>query len=272
MMRKKRAGIISLLLVVAVSVAAVGCNKNASPSYTLPTSLEIEVGTSYTPDFKPGKGTSVEAISLETPIGSEAELGENGSFTPDVTGKYDYTVRFTGKKTSTTETVTFTAVDRTSPAFGTLSDKNDVETGFYADIPADIANAPVTDNCAEKVTVYAKSIEFGGVTTAIAPDGAGLFLPKVGAYTVTLVAEDYSGNKSEGTYKINTVDTTPAVIEAPNTFIAWPDADGKVEIPKVNVVETGEYTLTTQVEKRGGVPALPLRTISSLPKPEKSTI
>ena len=250
MMRRRRIGVIVLLLVLAISVVAVGCNKKSS-NYTLPSSTEIEVGTLVSPDFRLAKKTTAEFVSLTVPIGSETTVGSDGSFTPDVTGRYDYTVRFTKKKDVWTETVHFTAVDRTAPTFGTLADKNNVEIGFYTDIPADIAAATVTDNCAEKVTVYAKSIEFGGTVTEIAPDGVGLFLPKVGTYTVTLVAEDYSGNKAEGTYKINTVDTTPAAIEAPKTFIAWLGKDGKVEVPKVNVVEIGSYTLTVDVTKNG---------------------
>ncbi len=255
MMRRRRIAVIVLLSVLAISVVAIGCGKKSS-NYTLPDSTEIEIGTSYKPDFRLSKGTTAEFVSLTVPIGSVAKVADDGSFIPDLTGKYDYTVLFKKKKESWLETVSFTGVDRTAPVFGTLADKDNVETGFYTDIPADIAAAPVTDNCAEKVTVYAKSITFGDVITEIAPDGVGLFLPKVGTYTVTLVAEDYSGNKSEGTYKINTVDTTPAVIEAPKTFIAWLDAEGKVEIPKVNVVEIGDYTLSVEVKKGGAAVAV----------------
>lgn len=241
---KKAAFIAVLSALSAFAVGGVGCKDDETGTlvYELPAQTEIGVGESFTPDFKLGDDTTAELVSLKTPATSLTKA-DGMAFTPDATGRYEYTVTFSSGDESATETIVFTAADRTAPVIGALSDK-ETELGFYKALQADLDEIAenVTDNCATDVNVYPKSLVFNGVETAVDKDATELFFSRVGEYTVNIVAEDYSGNKAEGSYKITAKDTVKPVIEAPQAFISWV-VDGKVRLPEVNVIDLASDTL-----------------------------
>lgn len=208
--------------------------------YTLPKDTEIEVSVAYTPDFKLARGTQAEFVSLQAPIVSKTEV-EGFTFIPDVTGAYKYVVRFSKGVKQKTETITFTAVDLIAPTLGVISDQT-AELGFYP-LALDLEEIALntTDNCATSVTAYPLSVVYGGKETPVEKDAKQLFLDKVGEYTVKFVVEDYSGNKTNGTYKITAKDTTKPVFHVPRAFIAW-SKNGKVAVPEI---EVADYTLDT---------------------------
>ena len=243
---KKAALVATLSALSAFAVGAVGCKEDeteATLDYALPTQTEISVGESFTPDFKLGGDTTAELVSLKVPVYSETKA--NGmAFTPDATGRYEYTVLFKNGEESVRETVVFTAADHVAPVFGEMLAK-ETELGFYHELQADLDEIAknVTDNCAKTVTVYPKSISFNGKETALDKDVAQLFFTEVGEYTVNVIAEDYSGNQAEKSYKITASDSVNPVIEAPQAFISWV-VDGKVKLPSVNVIDVAKNTLT----------------------------
>jgi hypothetical protein len=99
--------------------------------------------------------------------------------------------------------------------------------------------------------VYAESIVFGGETTLLGEGVTSYRLTNVGEYTVNFAAKDYDGNIARSSFKIVTTDTVAPVIQAQKTAIAWAK-DGKVGLPKANVVDNASYALTVSVKDSAG--------------------
>lgn len=251
---KKAAFFASVAALSALTAFTTSCNQEQASGklvYTLPTQTEIEAGVAFTPDFKVGGGTSVKLVSLQTPTASETQA-DGLNFTPDVTGRYTYTVVFTNGTATKTETVVFTAADNIQPTLSALEDKQ-AEIGFYTNLSADLqaAAAKATDNVAKTLSVYPKSLTFNGVETPLDKNATSLYLGASGEYTVTLIVEDYSGNKTEGSYKIIATDSVKPVLETPEAFVVWENG-GKAVIPEINVVDVELDTLTVTAKTADG--------------------
>ena len=254
--KKSRKSLIASLVLASSALVTLGaCAGGADAGYTLPTDKQIEVGVEYTPNFALETGVTATLVDLKAPAISRSEV-KDGSFTPDVTGDYELVVRF--KKAleqgfkETEERLVFKVVDTTAPVFGELANKT-AETGLYADLGEDILTASVKDNGAETVTVYAESIAFGNETKALGKGVEQVRLDKAGEYTVTLVAEDYSGNKSKASYKITAEDTTAPVIDIKDTAIAWVKG-GKVALPAPALRDIGACAYVATVTDSAGKP------------------
>ena len=246
---KKRVLLTSLLLSASALAMFAACDEEqVSIGYKLPTDTTIEVGVEYKPVFDLESGVTATIVDLIQPSTSSA-LMEDGGFTPDVTGEYKYVVRFKqvkeGRVYEAQETVSVRAIDTVAPVFGTIADKT-VETGLYTDFGNDISAITVTDNCAQVVNVYAESITFNGVTTALEAGATEVRLPDIGEYTVKVVAEDFSGNKTTATYKMTAQDTKAPVIDTQIAVTAWAK-EGKVVVPTPNVIDNATYTLEMAV-------------------------
>lgn len=75
----------------ATLFVSVGCNNGSN--YRLPEETLIDAGVLYTPEFHLQGQTTAIATELKGPASSDAKLNGN-SFTPDVLGKYEYSVVF----------------------------------------------------------------------------------------------------------------------------------------------------------------------------------
>lgn len=248
---KNKKRIIPALVVSATALATLGACAPEEPGtgYVLPANVKVEVGTEYVPDFSLSEGVTATLVDLFGPETSRAEI-EDGAFTPDTTGVYEYVVRF--KQVSeagvveTEERVSITAIDTVAPEISEMADKT-TETGLYTELGEDLADAVVTDNCAETVTVYAESVTFNGEVTELGKGVAQIRLSKVGDYEIKVVAEDYSGNKSSTTYTLTAEDTTAPVIDGNAYAIAWAK-DGKVSIPVMNITDMDAHTCVASVK------------------------
>lgn len=241
------------LLLATSGFAVLGsCSEESVTGYTVPTNTTVEVGALYTPDFALQNDVKATIVKLQAPSTSKAYVQED-SFIPDVVGEYTYIVRFsqpTAGVKDVEERVTIKAVDTTAPVIGAIADK-EVEIGEYTSFAEDLANITVADNCAQLTTVYAESIVYNGQTTTLGKDVKSFTLPVVGEYTVNVVAEDFSGNKSKKSYKLNAVDTTAPVISSPNVAIAWAK-NGKVTLPTPNVIDVANCTVVATLKDADG--------------------
>ena len=243
----------TLLLSASAFVTLGACADDGVSGYVVPNEKTVEVGFEYTPDFELGAGVEATIVKLNVPLTSKAYLIE-GSFTPDVTGEYTYIVRFRQATengvSEKEETITVKAVDTTAPTISSIADKQ-VEIGEYTALADDIASVVATDNCAQNVSVYAESYVFNGVETLIEKDATSIKFDKVGEYTINFVAEDFSGNKAKSSYKVVTEDTVAPVISCHSTAIVWAK-DGKVTVPKINVIDVANCTVTATVKDSAG--------------------
>ena len=239
----------ALLLSASAFVTLGACADDGVGGYVVPDEKTVEVGFEYTPDFELGAGVEATIVKLNVPLTSKAYLIE-GSFTPDVTGEYTYIVRFRQATengvSEKEETITVKAVDTTAPTISSIADKQ-AEIGEYTALADDIASVVVSDNCAQNVDVYAESYVFNGVETLVEKGATSINLDKVGEYTVNLVAEDFSGNRAKSSYKVVTADTVAPVFSGHQTAIAWAK-DGKVTLPKVNVIDVADCVVTATVK------------------------
>lgn len=252
-MRTKRVSLTAALLLMLVSVlfGAVACsNKPLEPEYTLPDNRNITVGVEFTPEFSTGKDTELEVVSFVAPDGSKAAL-DGLKFTPDVTGNYTFNLNFKTKDKSVSESVTFVAADITAPTVTKAPVDKTVETGFYHGVWEDILTTEATDNCATAFTYELKSLVFGNETTELEPEEGTLYLGRVGEYTVNFDILDYSGNRAAVSYKLNAVDTTAPVIQAPARLVSHVTG-GKAKLPKLNAADIASTTLTVAVKSAGG--------------------
>ena len=256
--KKSKKGLIASLVLASsalVTLGACGSETTQTPSATPPPvkADHVEVGVEYTFDFALEKDVEATVIDLKVPVSSRAEVID-GKMTPDVTGRYELLVRLKkekdGKVEETEERIALDVIDTTEPVFGKLTDKT-VETGLYADLEKDISLAPVTDNGAETVTVYAESITFGGQTKALGEGVHKVRLDKEGDYTVNLVAKDYSGNVSRASYKITAEDKTAPYIDIKDTAIAWVKG-GKVALPVPTINDISACTYVATVKNSAG--------------------
>lgn len=248
--KKSILAIATLLTASGFTTLGACAGNDADNGYTLPTEKTIEIGFEYTPDFSLEDNVTAKIVDLvKTPKNSTSAL-KNGSFTPDVAGEYTYVVRFVktmeGGISETQETITVKAIDTTAPVISSAPSDKTTEVGVYSGFANDFESVSVSDNCTKEVSVYAESIVFDGETTTLGKGVESVRLPDIGEYTVTLVAEDSSGNKARTSYKINTVDTVAPVIDSKAVAIAWAK-DGKVKLPSVRVIDNSKYTLTTKV-------------------------
>ncbi|PWM75316.1 MAG: hypothetical protein DBX59_02485 [Bacillota bacterium] len=231
----------------ATLVVSVGCNNGSN--YRLPEETLIDAGVLYTPEFHLQGQTTAIATELKGPASSDAKLNGN-SFTPDVLGKYEYSVVFSENgdtKSQKKETIVFTAVDRIAPSVVKKVIDKQAEIGFYTKLQDDLKTVVAQDNCATVLSVYPISLRFGEKETPLAADADVLFLSETGEYTLTYGVSDFSGNKVADSYKILVSDTTAPVIDAPDTLVVWAE-EGKTKLPVVNVIDTGrtEYTVTAK--------------------------
>ena len=240
------------LLFAMSGLATLGACSGGVGGYVVPSEKTVEVGFAYAPDFGLQNGVEATIVKLQVPLTSKACI-KDGTFTPDVTGEYTYTVRFRESTDSGVKeeekTITVKAVDTTAPVISAIADKQ-VEIGEYSAFANDIANITVTDNCAQNVNVYAESIVHNGVTTALNGE-TSVTLSSVGEYVVNVVAEDFSGNKARTSYKINATDTTAPVIQSKDVAIAWAK-NGKVALPKLNVIDVANCTVTKTLKNSAG--------------------
>lgn len=253
---KKTKATLLALSISAVALGGTACSIGGA-GYTIPADKEIQVNVAYTPDFKLKRGTKAEVVSFNTPTNSFAQLDGN-SFTPDVTGSYEFVVKFTssslfGGKTSVTETIVFYADDTLAPTLGEFANKQ-AELGYYTDLDDDMLaiSENATDNCATTIVTYVESVTFNGVTTPVDRNADSLLFVATGDYTVNYVAEDYSGNKANGSYVISVVDTVAPYIETPEAFLTWIQ-NGKAKIPMANVIELEQKSLEVTAKDSRGV-------------------
>ena len=248
------------LLALSVSALALGgtaCSSIGGAGYTIPADKDIQVNVAYTPDFKLKGGTKAEIIDFNAPTNSFAQF-DGTSFTPDVTGSYEFVVKFTsnsllfGEK-SVTETVVFYADDTLAPTLGEFANKQ-AELGYYTDLAEDMLSIAetATDNCATTIITYAESVTFNGVTTPVDRNADSLLFTATGEYTINYVAEDYSGNKAFGSYTVTVVDTVAPYIEAPEAFLTWVQG-GKIKVPMANVIELEQKSLEVTAKDSRGV-------------------
>ncbi len=254
---KKIKATVLALSVSAFALGAAACSPLGSAGYTIPADKEIQVNVAYTPDFKLKSGWDAEIIEFNAPINSLTKL-DGDSFTPDVTGSYEYVVRFTksslfGGATSVTETIVFYADDTLAPTLGEFENKQ-AELGYYTDLKDDMATIAekATDNCATTIVAYAESVTFNGVTSPVERGADALLFTATGEYVVNYVAEDYSGNKSRGGYTITVIDTVSPYIEAPEAFLTWLE-QGKAKLPMANVIELEQKSLEVSAKDVSGV-------------------
>ena len=131
--------------------------------------------------------------------------------------------------------------DDKAPVIKTAPMDKVAELGFYSELQSDIASAVITDEESESVKRYPVSYSFGGKVTEIERSATGVFLSQVGEYVVTYAAEDFAGNKVNGTYKITAQDTTDPIVDMPAALVGWVES-GKVALPKAEVVEINDYS------------------------------
>ncbi len=141
--------------------------------------------------------------------------------------------------------------DDKAPVIKTAPADKVAELGFYSELQNDIASAIITDEESESVKRYPVSYSFGGKETAIEKDATGVFLAQVGEYVVTYTAEDFAGNKVNGTYKITAQDTTDPIVDIPAALVGWVE-DGKVALPKAEVVEINGYNVAVTAKDSQG--------------------
>ena len=254
----KKGILTTAMLLTASAFATLGAcagDNNGATGYTVPADSTVEVGVKYTPDFALQGGVEARILDLtKAPKNSYARI-KDGAFTPDVTGEYTYVVRFRQATESgvveAEETITVKAVDTTAPVIsGTIEDKT-ADIGVYSALADDLAAINVTDNCAQAVTLYAESVVFKGETTVLGEGVNSFRISEVGEYTVNVVAEDFSGNKSKASYKVTASDTSAPIIDVNGTAVAWANG-GKVTLPAITVIDGSSYTVTATVKDASG--------------------
>lgn len=254
-MKKKmnKKGILTTAMILTASafatLGACGAEETVT-GYNVPAGETIEVGVKYTPDFEVSGSITAQIVDLaKAPKNSYARV-KDGSFTPDVTGEYTYVVRYIDTANENLkearEMVTVKAVDTTAPVLDGVIENKTADVGLYTALKDDLAGIQVRDNCAKVVEVYAETIVYNGQTTVLGKGVESVRLSDIGEYTVNVVAEDFSGNKTKTSYKITTSDISAPIIDSKAVAVAWAK-DGKVAIPQVTVVDNTNCTLSVKL-------------------------
>lgn len=249
--RKGFLPLIIILLLTGLAAFAAACGKSENGfnagDYSFPADQTVSFGGSYTPVITVSNKVSVKSVTLKDVLGNPVAIGEDYGFTPDGCGVFVYGIVFSKGGSEQAESFNVYVVDTVAPTVtAPVQDKAGVEIGYYDGFAANLAALQVRDDFNEADTLVIKVVDitFDGATESRPEGFTGYMLDQIGVYSVGITVDDLSGNSVRTGYTITTCDTTKPVIERLRARNAWIDAENRIKLPAVTVIEVGEYTLS----------------------------